>query len=161
MIKSTTLNHQQVYQYRYHQAKLDILFNKKSFIHPRFQDLKTYLTLIEKHFPHEYFLSGSRSSKAGPSYVLVFYYEICRIWSFFSFRLHFSGSKTNIHCTGPQLYGNIDICQVQLSWKSNALAAFDKALELDPKYEPGMVNKAMTEALVEGEKSVKLFSLEK
>jgi len=36
--------------------------------------------------------------------------------------------------------------------KSDALAAFDKALELDPQYEPAMVNKAMTETLAEGEK---------
>ena len=28
----------------------------------------------------------------------------------------------------------------------------DKALELDPQYEPAMVNKAMTETLAEGEK---------
>ena len=32
------------------------------------------------------------------------------------------------------------------------MAAFDKALELDPQYEPAMVNKAMTETLAEGEK---------
>ena len=29
---------------------------------------------------------------------------------------------------------------------------FDKALELDPQYEPAIVNKAMTETLAEGER---------
>ncbi len=30
----------------------------------------------------------------GPSYVFVFYKEICQKWSFFSLREHFSGAKT-------------------------------------------------------------------
>ncbi len=34
----------------------------------------------------------------------------------------------------------------------DALAAFDKALELDPQYELAIVNKAMTETLTEGKK---------
>jgi len=52
----------------------------------------------------------------------------------------------------PQIYGNLGICYAQLGRKSEALAAFDKALELDSQYEPAMVNKAMTETLAEGEK---------
>jgi len=52
----------------------------------------------------------------------------------------------------PQVYGNLGICYAQLGRKSEALAAFDKALKLDPQYEPAMVNKAMTETLAEGEK---------
>jgi transposase-like protein len=46
VIKSLTLNHQQVYQYRYHQAKLDLLFSQKEFSHQRFHDLASYLTLM-------------------------------------------------------------------------------------------------------------------
>ena len=38
----------------------------------------------------------SPSSLFGPSYVLAFYREICQIGSFFSLRLHFSGSKTRL-----------------------------------------------------------------
>jgi lipoprotein NlpI len=52
----------------------------------------------------------------------------------------------------PQVYGNLGICYAQLGQKSNALAAFDKALDLDPEYELAMVNRAMTETLAEGEK---------
>jgi ATP-dependent exoDNAse (exonuclease V) beta subunit len=70
IIKSITLNHQQVYQYRYHQAKLDILFEQKDFSQEKFQDLKIFLTLIEKYCPHDYFQSGSRSSKAGAGFDL-------------------------------------------------------------------------------------------
>ena len=63
VIKSLTLNHQQVYYYRYHQAKLDLLLNQKEFSHQRFNDLAAYLTLIEKYCPHDYFQTGSRSSQ--------------------------------------------------------------------------------------------------
>jgi len=52
----------------------------------------------------------------------------------------------------PQVYGNFCICYAQLGWKSDALAAFDKALELNPQYELAIVNKALTETLAEGEK---------
>ena len=52
----------------------------------------------------------------------------------------------------PQVYGNLGICYAQLGRKSDALAAFDMALDLDPEYELAIVNKAMTEMLAEGEK---------
>ena len=50
------------------------------------------------------------------------------------------------------MYGNLGICYAQVGRKSDALAAFDKALELDPQYELAIVNKAMTESMAEGEK---------
>jgi lipoprotein NlpI len=62
------------------------------------------------------------------------------------------GASEQIINAVPQVYGNIGICLAQLGRKSDALAAFDKALELDPQYEPAIVNKAMTETLAEGEK---------
>ena len=52
----------------------------------------------------------------------------------------------------PQSYGNLGLCYAQLGRKADALAALDKALEIDPKYEPAMVNRAMIESLHEGEK---------
>ena len=63
----------------------------------------------------------------------------------------FNASERIVNST-VQVYGNIGICHGQLGRKSDALAAFDKALELDPQYEPAIVNKAMTETLAEGEK---------
>ncbi|MBW1857338.1 MAG: tetratricopeptide repeat protein [Deltaproteobacteria bacterium] len=52
----------------------------------------------------------------------------------------------------PQSYGNIGLCYAQLGRKSEALAALDKAIEIDPKYEPAIVNRAVIESLDEGEK---------
>ena len=66
--------------------------------------------------------------------------------------VHAFGASERIINAVPQVYGNIGICLAQLGRKSDALAAFDKALELDPQYEPAIVNKAMTETLAEGEK---------
>ena len=52
----------------------------------------------------------------------------------------------------PQSYGNLGLCYAQLGRKAEALAALDKALEIDPKYEPAIVNRAIIESLDEGEK---------
>ena len=54
--------------------------------------------------------------------------------------------------THPQSYGNIGICYAHLGQKVNALAALEIALELDPMYEPVIVNKTATGTLKEGEK---------
>ncbi|MDZ7697640.1 MAG: tetratricopeptide repeat protein [Deltaproteobacteria bacterium] len=50
-----------------------------------------------------------------------------------------------------QSYGNMGLCYAQLGERSKALAALDKALEIDPRYEPAMVNKAVIERIREGE----------
>ena len=63
----------------------------------------------------------------------------------------FNASERIVNST-VQVYGNIGICHAQLGRKSEALAAFDKALELDPQYELAIVNKAMTETMAEGRK---------
>jgi tetratricopeptide (TPR) repeat protein len=52
----------------------------------------------------------------------------------------------------PQSYGNMGLCYAQLGQKAEALAAFDKALELDPNYEPAKFNRMAVESLEEGEK---------
>jgi len=51
----------------------------------------------------------------------------------------------------PQSFGNIGICYANLGQKNLALAAFDKALSIDPSYEPAIVNKITIESLKEGE----------
>ena len=50
----------------------------------------------------------------------------------------------------PQSYGNMGLCYAQLGQKAEALAAFDKALEIDPTYEPAILNRAIVESLEEG-----------
>ena len=52
----------------------------------------------------------------------------------------------------PQSYGNIGLCYAQLGRKSEAFEALDKALEIDPEYEPAIVNRAVIESLDKGEK---------
>ena len=54
------------------------------------------------------------------------------------------------------------ICYAQLGQKQEALAAFDRALELDPSYEPAIMNRAAVESLEEGQKleSSKMKSVE-
>jgi tetratricopeptide (TPR) repeat protein len=54
--------------------------------------------------------------------------------------------------TLPQPYGNMGICYAKLGNKEAALAAFEKALEIDPHYEPAIRNKAATEELSEGQR---------
>jgi len=52
----------------------------------------------------------------------------------------------------PQTYGNLGLCYANLGEKDLALDYLDKALELDPKYEPALVNRAIIEKLKPGEK---------
>lgn len=55
------------------------------------------------------------------------------------------------HSTLPQPYGNMGLCYAKMGHKQAALAAFEKALEIDPNYEPAILNKAATEKLNEGQ----------
>ena len=52
------------------------------------------LTHLFHLIPFIHLLSDQATSLVGPSYVFVFYEEICQKWSFFSLREHFSGAKT-------------------------------------------------------------------
>jgi tetratricopeptide (TPR) repeat protein len=51
----------------------------------------------------------------------------------------------------PQAYGNMGICYGFLNEKKKALAAFDKALEIDPSYEPAIKNRSVTLLRKEGQ----------
>ena len=51
-----------------------------------------------------------------------------------------------------QSYGNMGICYGHLGRKEEALEAFEKALELDPGYEPAQLNRRVVNSLKEGEK---------
>ena len=50
-----------------------------------------------------------------------------------------------------QPYGNMGICYAKLGKRQLALSAFDKALDIDPDYEPARMNKQTTEQIKEGE----------
>ena len=63
-IRSFALRHRQVYYFRYHQAKLDLLLKSKEFIW--FDALKTWLHAVKTDCPHQLFLSAERSSQASP-----------------------------------------------------------------------------------------------
>lgn len=52
----------------------------------------------------------------------------------------------------PQTWGNLGLCYAQAGRKAEALSAFDRALDIDPNYEPAMVNKAVVESLQDGAK---------
>lgn len=52
----------------------------------------------------------------------------------------------------PQSYGNMGICYGKLGQKALALQSLDKALELDPIYEPAIINRVIVESLQEGER---------
>ncbi len=51
-----------------------------------------------------------------------------------------------------QSYGNLGVCYMHIGKKQEALAYLNKALELDPDYEPAMINKEACLSLKEGEK---------
>ncbi len=50
-----------------------------------------------------------------------------------------------------QSHGNIGICYSSIGKRQLALDAFDRAIELDPHYEPALINRKFTELLEEGE----------
>ncbi len=52
----------------------------------------------------------------------------------------------------PQSYGNIGLCYSFLGKREEALAAFDKALAIDPNYQPAQTNRALLLTLQDGEK---------
>jgi lipoprotein NlpI len=50
-----------------------------------------------------------------------------------------------------QIYGNLGICHSKLGNRQAALDAFDKALAIDPEYEPALLNREITRTLDEGQ----------
>ncbi len=56
-----------------------------------------------------------------------------------------------INSTHTQSYGNMGICFAKLNRKQEALLVFDKALELDPNYEPALLNREIVSQLEDGE----------
>lgn len=51
----------------------------------------------------------------------------------------------------PQSYGNLGICYASIGKIQLALESFDRSIELDPNYEPALLNRKIIESLGEGE----------
>lgn len=47
-------------------------------------------------------------------------------------------------------HGNMGLCYAKLGNKAKALAELDRALEIDPQYEPAMANRVVVERMEEG-----------
>jgi tetratricopeptide (TPR) repeat protein len=50
----------------------------------------------------------------------------------------------------PPIHGNIGLCLASLGHKAQALAEFDRALEIDPQYLPAATNRVIAERMEEG-----------
>lgn len=57
-----------------------------------------------------------------------------------------------INPNNPQPHGNLGICYASIGKIQLALESFDNAIELDPNYEPALLNRRIVESLEEGEK---------
>ena len=57
-----------------------------------------------------------------------------------------------IHPKHTQSWGNMGLCYAFLGQQDEAIAAFDKALEIDPGYEPAIVNRQNVMSLPKGQK---------
>ncbi|MCL4374505.1 hypothetical protein M1523_01450 [Patescibacteria group bacterium] len=63
MVIHATLAHRQLYRYRFHRAKCDLMI-KEEYQHRKFLPLKEFLEMIPVECPHQYFQEGLRASEA-------------------------------------------------------------------------------------------------
>lgn len=61
----------------------------------------------------------------------------------------FRASAAKIDRNAP-VHGNMGLCLAHLGHKAQALAEFDRALEIDPEYSPAVTNRAVAENMEEG-----------
>jgi tetratricopeptide (TPR) repeat protein len=54
------------------------------------------------------------------------------------------------HDRNAPVHGNMGLCLAQLGHKAQALAEFDRALEIDPEYLPAATNRVIAESMEEG-----------
>lgn len=138
--------------------KLDIRNAAKSFKevvsigdphHELAQTANSYIGELEQQIMATYNISPEHYFRAHEKFDIAFSHMEKKEWqkAIRGFRECIMINKRH-----PQSYGNLGLCYAQLGRKEDALAALDKALEIDPKYELAIVNRAMIESLHEGEK---------
>lgn len=54
------------------------------------------------------------------------------------------------HDRNAPTHGNMGLCLAELGYKAQALAELDRALAIDPQYEPASSNRAIVECMMEG-----------
>jgi len=62
MVVHATLAHRQLYRYRFHRAKCDLII-QDDFKHRRFGPLQEFLAMVPGECPHQYFQDGQRASE--------------------------------------------------------------------------------------------------
>lgn len=62
----------------------------------------------------------------------------------------FRASAALNHSAAP-CHGNIGLCLARLGKKAESLAALERALEINPKYEPAITNRVVVEKMTEGQ----------
>jgi len=63
MVIHATLAHRQLYRYRFHRAKCELMIQEE-FQHRKFVPLKEFLEIVPGECPHQYFQDGLRASEA-------------------------------------------------------------------------------------------------
>jgi len=63
MVTTATLAHRQLYRYRFHRAKCELIISD-DFKHRRFGPLQEFLEMVPVECPHQYFQDGLRASEA-------------------------------------------------------------------------------------------------
>ncbi|MEK7597786.1 MAG: PD-(D/E)XK nuclease family protein [Patescibacteria group bacterium] len=63
MVITATLAHRQLYRYRFHRAKADLMIQEE-YQHRKFVPVKEFLEMVPVECPHQYFQEGLRASEA-------------------------------------------------------------------------------------------------
>lgn len=63
MVITATLAHQQLYRFRFHRGKCDLMI-REEYEHRKFLPLKEFLEMVPSECPHQYFQDGLRASEA-------------------------------------------------------------------------------------------------
>ena len=59
-------------------------------------------------------------------------------------------ASASIHDRSAPCHGNMGLCLAQLGHKAEALAELDRAIEINPGYQPAISNRRLVEAMTEG-----------